>query len=236
MVDISACGTQAVSTVRLSNGRIEVNAPWAAPSAVLAVTPAPRGSCQIGFHISDVSYIDACNMPNDVMLHRGGSDKNGSETLQLTNVLMTGLSSLLGGSWPDAAPRLDPGSYGSLSFNSLGADSVASSLDIRSFAWPKASALTIRQGSDAQPRIQANADGTLRFGSGSEEPDIALYRRGARSLETDAGLSALGGLTTQAKAGPPPATATPDGTLYVDTAANKLYVRTRGAWRYVKLA
>ena len=234
-VDVSSCGTQTVSAVRLSNGRVEVNEPWAAPRALLVVRSASRGARQIGFHVSDVTYADGSKMPNDVLLYREGSDKTGSETLQLTNVLTTGLASVIGGSWPDVSPRLDAGSYGSLVFNHAGVDSVVTSVDIRSFAWPNAHALQIRQGHDAQPRIQADADGTLRFGSGSAAPDAALYRRASHVLETDANLVALGGLTTQAGPGPPTGQVQ-DGTLYVDTSGGKLYVRVRGRWLSVTLA
>lgn len=239
LVDASACGAQGIGTVRLSNGRIEVNQPWSGRKAIVVVMPGSGATGSVDMHVSDVAYADSTGMPDDVLLYRDSSNSQGSETLELTNVSTNGLSAILGGVWPSVTPALPPGTYGRLTFNHKDPNNVANSIDIRSLAWPTSYALQIRQGADTFPRVRVDANGTLNFGSGSAAPDANLYRAGAGILKTDGALIASGGLVVKAKSGAPTSAdsaSAQDGMMYVDTQGSKLYVRLGGKWKSVKLS
>lgn len=79
----------------------------------------------------------------------------------------------------------------------------------------------------ADPRIAAAA-------SVSSDPTQLLMTRIA-DLERRVGRAEAGGSRSTFAGAGAPTLAAPDGAQYVDTSANRLYVRTSGVWRFTAL-
>lgn len=77
-------------------------------------------------------------------------------------------------------------------------------------------------------------------GAGAAAMDTNLYRSAANRLKTDDNFHAVDGVTTKYKAGTPVdgdfATTPPDGTIVVDSSANKIWTRIGGTWKGVVVA
>lgn len=105
------------------------------------------------------------------------------------------------------------------------------------------SGLRAFQGTESYPRVNIAGGfaggGGLQLGPGSGSPDVNLYRDGSGQLKTDSQFVASGGVTTKTKAGTPTDADTAedvDGTIIVDTTANKIWVRIGGTWKGVAVA
>jgi Pectate lyase superfamily protein len=82
---------------------------------------------------------------------------------------------------------------------------------------------------------------SLEWGApGAAAMDTNLYRSAANRLKTDDNLHAVDGVATKYKAGTPVdgdfATTPPDGTIVVDSSANKIWTRIGGTWKGVVVA
>ncbi len=80
------------------------------------------------------------------------------------------------------------------------------------------------------------AESGLSFGTAN---DTNLYRAAANQLKSDDTIIGADGVATKTKAGTPTdgdfVTTPPDGTIVVDTTANKIWVRVGGTWKYSTL-
>lgn len=95
-------------------------------------------------------------------------------------------------------------------------------------------------GSDVATRFAVRGDGQISWGDGTNAKDTTLYRSAADRLATDDLFSSISlGLATKVKAGTPAdgdwTAAPPDGTLVVDSSANKIWARVGGVWKSAAL-
>lgn len=92
----------------------------------------------------------------------------------------------------------------------------------------------------AQVGISSHSSQGITFGAGTGTTDTNLYRSAANRVKTDDNLHAVDGVTTKYKAGTPVdgdfATTPPDGTIVVDSSANKIWTRIGGVWKGVVVA
>lgn len=94
---------------------------------------------------------------------------------------------------------------------------------------------------DSQVRFLIDVNGAHSWGPGSAAQDTTLARTAVNRLAVTGLLTTTLGVQTKTKAGTPvdadwTAGAPPDGTLVVDTTANKLWARVGGIWKGVVIA
>jgi hypothetical protein len=81
--------------------------------------------------------------------------------------------------------------------------------------------------------------GTIELGSGAAAPDVELYREQANVLKTRDQLVTTKAISIMAKAGTPSdadVELAVDGTIVIDTANHRIYVRSGGTWKSVAVA
>ena len=95
---------------------------------------------------------------------------------------------------------------------------------------------------DAFARYKMDRSGKMQWANGSDDIAVTasnLYRPQVAVLKSDGRFQADDGLTTKIKAGIPTdgdfLNTPSDGTMVLDTANERLYVRTLGAWKYSAL-
>ena len=104
--------------------------------------------------------------------------------------------------------------------------------------WKRASApdkhlLEMRVAGDLQQRFAIEAGGILRWGPGNAGLDCLFGRSATNLLSTYDQINISAGVGNFCKAGVPvdgDFFSPVDGLLAVDTSANKLYIRSSGAW------
>ncbi len=108
-VDSSADASN-LGTIELTNGRIEVNATWAAVGALGALDStraifteiliaSPTGTRTIGWNLRNVTYADASSMGDDCVVYRNssGATSDFTPTLHFQNIRTSNLAKVFGG-------------------------------------------------------------------------------------------------------------------------------------------
>ncbi|MCK5563696.1 MAG: hypothetical protein KAJ07_00480 [Planctomycetes bacterium] len=206
MVDNSDDATN-LGTFEISNGRIEINTAWTGNQAIvtLKILNVPTATNSLGLVLRNVTYQDSASMANDNILYRETTNTTGRESLILDNFRGSGISTMLGGTWPSNQYLPSVGNVAYVAMNTLldgvleiGAQGRDAFIFHRS-TLSTDNSLAVGVSTDADNRLEILSTGQISWGNGTDAVDTNLYRNGVGQLKTDGSIvKAIGTLADSA--------------------------------------
>jgi hypothetical protein len=184
-------GSTNLGTFTLRGGRIETNVAWGTHQGVVVVTAGIGHSVKV--HLEDVTFQDVGSlMASDCLLFHDGVAAG--EYLQLTNVHVGALSTVVAGTLPASYPSVPvKAGWAYANIHGGGAivvpfhtDGTAQGIEARGTTTSGTYPVQVYRSSEAVPRIRLRNNGAIELSDGTTQ-DVSLSRAAANRLGLEAG-------------------------------------------------